>query len=121
MVALICSYLFGAEPVHLNNLDSRTEDRTHQWRTLPHGPGPRYEGKPVYVRTRKRTFSTAEEFTDNLNCLKRATIVGETSGGGGAHPGGVEKVHEHFGVFIPERAINPISNTNWEGTGVAPD
>jgi hypothetical protein len=36
--------------------------------------------------------------------------------------GGVEKVHEHFGVFIPSgRAINPTGDTNWEGTGVAPD
>jgi C-terminal processing protease CtpA/Prc len=28
----------------------------------------------------------------------------------------------HFAAFIPDwRAINPISGTNWEGTGVAPD
>ena len=118
MVALICSYLFGPEPVHLNDLYFRPEDSTHQWWTLPHVPGTRYEGKPVYVLTSKRTFSAAEEFTYNLKCLKRATIVGETTGGG-AHPGGTRKVHEHFVVFIPSgRAINPISKTNWEGTGV---
>ena len=87
----------------------------------PHVPGTRYEGKPVYVLTSKRTFSAAEEFTYNLKSLKRATIVGETTGGG-AHPGGMQKVHEHFGVFVPSgRAINPITKTNWEGTGVAPD
>jgi hypothetical protein len=121
MVALICSYLFGPEPVHLNDLYSRPEDSTHQWWTLPHVPGARYEGKPVYVLTSKRTFSAAEEFTYNLKCQKRATIVGETTGGG-AHPGGTRKVHEHFVVFVPSgRAINPISKTNWEGTGVAPD
>lgn len=29
---------------------------------------------------------------------------------------------EHFRAFIPSgRAINPISKTNWEGTGVEPD
>lgn len=121
MVALICSYLFGPEPVHLNDLYFRPEDSTHQWWTLPHLPGKRYEGKPVYVLTSRRTFSAAEEFTYNLKCLKRATIVGETTGGG-AHPGGMRKVHEHFGVFIPSgRAINPITRTNWEGTGVTPD
>ncbi len=28
----------------------------------------------------------------------------------------------NFTVFIPTgRAINPITNTNWEGTGVSPD
>jgi hypothetical protein len=121
MVALICSYLFAPEPVHLNDLYFRPEDSTHQWWTLPHVPGTRYEGKPVYVLTSRRTFSAAEEFTYNLKCLKRATIVGETTGGG-AHPGGMRKVHEHFGVFVPSgRAINPISKTNWEGTGITPD
>jgi aconitase B len=32
------------------------------------------------------------------------------------------RLADHFGVFIPVgRAINPISKTNWEGTGVEPD
>jgi hypothetical protein len=121
MVALLCSYLLGPEPVHLNDLYFRPEDTTHQWWTMPHLPGKRYEGKPVYILTSKRTFSAAEEFTYNLKCLKRATIVGETTGGG-AHPGGMRRAHEHFGVFVPSgRAINPISKTNWEGAGVTPD
>ena len=121
MVALLCSYLFGPEPVHLNDLYFRPDDSTHQWWTLSHVPGQRFEGKPVYVLTSKRTFSAAEEFTYNLKSLKRATIVGETTGGG-AHPGGPRKVHEHFAVFVPSgRAINPITKTNWEGTGVTPD
>jgi hypothetical protein len=121
MVALVSSYLFGPEPVHLNDLYFRPEDSTHQWWTLPLVPGQRYEGKPVYVLTSKRTFSAAEEFTYNLKSLKRATIVGETTGGG-AHPGGMKPINDHFGIFVPSgRAINPITKTNWEGTGVAPD
>jgi len=73
------------------------------------------------VLTSKRTFSGAEEFAYNLKNLKRATIVGETTGGG-AHPGGGFRVHEHFRMFVPTgRAINPITKTNWEGTGVKPD
>jgi C-terminal processing protease CtpA/Prc len=71
--------------------------------------------------TSNYTFSGAEEFTYNLKNLKRATIIGETTGGG-AHPGGMVRLADHFGVFIPVgRAINPISKTNWEGTGVEPD
>ena len=67
------------------------------------------------------TFSGAEEFTNNLKTLKRATIVGETTGGG-ANPGGGNRLSEHFGAFIPTgRAVNPITKTNWEGTGVEPD
>jgi hypothetical protein len=42
--------------------------------------------------------------------------------GGGAHPGAPYRLHSHFDVFIPDgRAINPITGTNWEGSGVTPD
>ncbi len=121
MVAQICSYLFGPEPVHLNSLYWREGNRTHEFWTSKEVAGKRYTGKDVYVLTSNRTFSGAEEFSYNLKNLKRATIVGETTGGG-AHPGGVSRLHAHFGVFIPTgRAINPITKTNWEGTGVEPD
>jgi len=121
MVALVCSYLFGAEPVHLNDLYWREGNRTEEFWTRKDLAGKRYLNKDVYVLTSKRTFSGAEEFTYNLKNLKRAIIVGETTGGG-AHPGGVSRINEHFGVFIPSgRAISPITKTNWEGTGVTPD
>lgn len=57
----------------------------------------------------------------DLQNLKRATIVGEVTGGG-AHPGGGERLSEHFIMFVPSgRAINPVTKTDWEGTGVKPD
>jgi hypothetical protein len=71
MVALVCSFLFGPEPVHLNDLYFRPEDSTHHWWTLPHVPGKRYEGKQVFVLTSNRTFSAAEEFTYNLKSMRR--------------------------------------------------
>jgi C-terminal processing protease CtpA/Prc len=75
----------------------------------------------VFVLTSKRTFSGAEEFTYNLKNLKRATIVGETTGGG-AHPVDGHRLDDHFMIGVPfARAVNPISKTNWEGTGVEPD
>jgi retinol-binding protein 3 len=121
MVQLICSYFFDGDPVHLNDLYYRPTDSTHQYWTLPHVPGKRYVGKDLYILTSSRTFSGAEEFSYNMKNLKRATVVGETTGGG-AHPGGVERINDHFGVFLPVgRAINPITKTNWEGTGVTPD
>jgi len=121
MVALVCSYLFGPEPVHLNDLYWREGNRTEEFWTRKDLPGKRYLNKDVYVLTSKRTFSGAEEFTYNLKNLKRATIIGETTGGG-AHPGGGFRLSEHFGMFVPTgRAINPITKTNWEGTGVTPD
>lgn len=122
MVALISSYLFESEPVHLNSLYFRPADKTHQWWTLPHVPGKRYGGgKDVYVLTSNGTFSAAEEFTYNLKSLKRATIIGETTGGG-AHPGGIQMINKHYTIWVPTgRAINPVTGTNWEGTGVVPD
>src|SRR6476661_1398731 len=121
MVALVCSYLFGPEPVHLNDLYWREGNRTDEFWTKKEISGKRYLNKDVYVLTSKRTFSGAEEFTYNLKNLKRATIIGETTGGG-AHPGGVRQVHGEFRLFVPTgRAISPITKTNWEGVGVAPD
>ena len=121
MVALVCSYLFGPEPVHLNDLYWREGNRTDEFWTKKDVAGKRYLNKDVYVLTSKRTFSGAEEFTYNLKNLKRATIIGETTGGG-AHPGGGFRISEHFGMFVPTgRAISPITKTNWEGTGVTPD
>jgi hypothetical protein len=121
MVALVCSYLFGPEPVHLNDLYWRQGNRTDQFWTKKEVTGKRYLNKDVYILTSKRTFSAAEEFTYNLKNLKRATIVGETTGGG-AHPGESFRINEHFGMFVPTgRAISPITKTNWEGTGVTPD
>jgi|SRR5579872_723899 len=120
MIALVCSYLFS-EPTHLNDLWNRKEDSTQQFWTLPYVPGKRLADKPAYVLTSKRSFSGAEEFTNNLKMLKRATIVGETTGGG-AHPVSGHRIDDHFMIGVPfARAINPISKTNWEGTGVEPD
>lgn len=121
MVALICSYFFGEKPVHLNDLYFREKDKTESFWTKPDVIGKKYGEKDVYVLTSNRTFSGGEEFTYNLKNLKRATIIGETTGGG-ANPGGRIRLNDHFGIFVPTgRAISPITKTNWEGTGVSPD
>jgi hypothetical protein len=120
MIAFISTYLFD-EPTHLNDLWERKGDATHQYWTLPYVPGKRLGDKPVYVLTSKETFSGAEEFSYNLKNLKRATLIGETTGGG-AHPVSGHRIDDHFMIGVPfARAINPISKTNWEGTGVEPD
>src|SRR5207237_4186324 len=65
-------------------------------------------------------FSGAEEFSYDLRTRQRATLVGETTGGG-ANPGDLRRLSEHFEVFVPTgRAVNPITKTNWEGVGVEP-
>ena len=119
-IQLISSYFFD-EPVHLNDLYARATDTTENYWTLPYVPGARASEADVYVLTSARTFSGAEEFSYNLQNLKRATIIGETTGGG-AHPTDAMTVQRDFILRVPfARAINPVSKTNWEGTGVKPD
>jgi hypothetical protein len=120
-VAYLTSYLFEKR-THLNDLYWREGDRTEEFWTTEAMPGKKYgQQKAVYVLTSPRTFSGAEEFSYNLQQLKRATLVGETTGGG-ANPGGSRQLTPYFSAFVPSgRAINPITKTNWEHTGVVPD
>lgn len=119
-IQLISSYFFP-EPVHLNDLYARATDTTENYWTLPYVPGARAALADLYVLTSARTFSGAEEFSYNLQNLKRATVIGETTGGG-AHPTRAMIVQRDFILRVPyARAINPVSKTNWEGTGVKPD
>ena len=120
MIQLLTSYFYDDEPVHLNTFYWRPGDETMQTWTLPHVPGKKIPDIDIYVLTSRRTFSAAEEFSYNLKNLKRATLIGETTGGG-AHPGGPMVVNYNFIINVPKgRAINPITKTNWEGVGVKP-
>jgi retinol-binding protein 3 len=89
--------------------------------TRPNLPGKKFTGKPVFVLTSGSTFSAAEEFAYDLKSLKRATVVGETTGGG-AHGTAPHRIDDHFFIRIPfARVVNPITKTDWEGTGVEPN
>jgi hypothetical protein len=119
-VAWLASYLFGSEPVELTGLVER--GRLTQGWTLAHVPGRRFgPTKPVFVLTSHATFSGGEQLSYDLQQLGRATIVGEPTGGGANARQGF-RVHPHLEATISvARGLNPISGTNWEGTGVAPD
>jgi hypothetical protein len=121
MIQLISSYLFE-EPTHLNSFYIRRRDTTKEFWTQSDIQGERRSEVPVFVLTSDRTFSAAEEFAYNLKHLGRATIVGERTRGG-AHPVERFRVEGYpMVVSLPfGRAINPITGTNWEGTGVEPD
>ncbi len=120
MVSFIASYLFDRR-THLNDIYSQLDKSTEEFWTAEDGAGPKFGKKPVYVLTSPRTFSGAEEFTYDLKNLKRAVLVGETTAGG-AHLVMNHRIDAHFIIGVPfARPINPISKSDWEGTGVAPD
>lgn len=119
MVQYVCSFFFDKK-VHLNSLYWRVNDVTQEFWTLDKVDGKKRPDVPLFVLTSKRTFSGAEEFSYNMLTQKRATLIGEVTGGG-ANPGGGRVINDTFIMFIPTgRAINPITKTNWEGTGVKP-
>ena len=121
MIQLLSSY-FLSEPKHLNSFYIRQTDSTEQYWSLAWVPGKRMPDVDLYILTSSYTFSAAEEFTYNLKNLKRATVIGETTGGG-AHPVQFQAYRNlNVALKVPfGRAINPITGTNWEGTGVEPD
>ncbi|HKS54489.1 MAG TPA: S41 family peptidase [Steroidobacteraceae bacterium] len=120
MAALISSYLFD-QRTHLDDSYDRARNTTEQWWTVPHLPGKKLTGKPIFILTSARTFSAGEQFSYDLKVLKRATLIGETTGGG-AHSIRPHRIDDHFFMRVPfGRFINPVTKTNWEGVGVAPD
>ena len=122
MVTLIISYLWDDEPVQLTGLRERAADQTRQSWTLPYVAGRRFgKAKPVYVLTGPTTFSGGEQLAYDLQQLGRATIVGERTRGG-ANAREAFRVHPHLEATISvAAAVSPVTGTNWEGTGVAPD
>ncbi len=120
MIQIITSYFFE-DPTHLNTFYVRETDSLQQFWTTKYVDGEKMTDVPIYVLTSNYTFSAAEEFTYNLKNLKRATVVGETTGGG-AHP---VDMHAFPNLQIVMRvpfgkAINPVTGDNWEGRGIAP-
>jgi hypothetical protein len=122
MIRYICGYLFPEE-THLINWDIRAEKKTVQSYSADAVQGRRIVEQPVYILTSRNTFSAAEEFTFDLRNLERATVVGDTTGGGGHTVQGYVFDFDGFriGCRLPYgRAYNPKNNEGWEGIGVIP-
>ena len=119
-VAAVCSYLMRPGTL-INKFYWRPQNRWDEFKTRRVSGRSYGISKPVYVLTSDGTFSGAEEFAYDMQTQKRGEIVGDTTGGG-AHPGGLRRVTEKFGVWVPSgRAVNPVTGKDWEGTGVIPD
>lgn len=121
MVQFLCSYFLDNPTKHLNSFSYKDPDRLTQYWTYTYLPGKRLDKPDLYLLTSRNTFSAAEEFAYNLKNLKRATVIGETTGGG-AHDNKFVILTDNFYMSLPfARAINPVTKTNWEEVGVEPD
>lgn len=117
--ALVCSYLLGGEPTHLEDLVSRHHAPQQSWtRPAAHRLA---EDVRITVLTGSATFSGGEDLAYTLQAQGRAVVVGETTGGG-AHPVAAFRLSEDLEVTIPvARSVSAVTGTNWEGVGVTPD
>jgi hypothetical protein len=120
-VALLVSY-FVDQRTRLNDIWSRDTGTSRQYWTQDKLDGKSYGGKrPVVILAGSGTKSAGEDFAYTMQAMKRATVVGEPTWGG-AHPSRRYRLAEHFLALIPgQRTISPITQANWEGTGVIPD
>jgi hypothetical protein len=117
---LLCSY-FLKEETHLRDFYNRAENTTRQVWSYPVVGSEKFADKDLYILTSNRTFSAPEALAYDMQALKRATIVGETTHGG-AHPTTIFRITDHFSASIPFcRSINPVTKTDSEGDGVKPD
>jgi len=120
---LVSFFVAAGAPVHVNDIVWRkagTDEYSRE--TFSTSPtAATYRNKPVYVLTGPGTFSGGEEFSYDMQVMKLATLVGETTGGG-SNPGDEAPLGAGFAIFLPNgRAENPITKGNWEGVGVKPD
>ncbi|WEF33683.1 S41 family peptidase [Pseudoduganella chitinolytica] len=120
-VALLISYFVDGR-TRLNDIWDRNTGISRQQWTQENLAGKRYGGKkPIVILAGPGTMSAGEDFAYTMQALKRATVIGERTWGG-AHPARPYRLAEHFYAVIPDaRTISPITNGNWEGTGVTPD
>jgi C-terminal processing protease CtpA/Prc len=120
MVSFICGLFFN-QKTHLNDLYSRKDKSTTAYWSIPDTFLRAFYMMPIYILTSKRTFSAGEELTYDLQTQKWAIIIGEITGGG-AHPVLPFTVGNGFVANVPHaRAINPITESDWELVGVKPD
>ncbi|MCX7564593.1 S41 family peptidase [Xanthomonadaceae bacterium XH05] len=76
---------------------------------------------PIFILTGPDTASGAELFTYALKSYGKATAVGQRTLGI-AHFVGAVPIDERFvGRFSTYRNTNPVTKTDWEGEGIAPD
>lgn len=120
-VALLMSFLSEGKPYLVNTFHHREGGRIEEFWTTDLGGASYGARKPLFVLTSKDTFSGGEEFAYDVKAFKRGLVVGETTGGG-ANPTRLADLDHGFFALIPfARAVNPVTQTDWEGRGVSPD
>lgn len=122
MATFLLSYFFAEERKPLISAHFRYTGRNVDSFTSPDVPvAKRRPDVPLYVLTSKQTFSAAEFFSYTLQKFGRATVVGETTGGGG-YAGQIVPLGR--GIFLSisvGKPVHPVTKSGWQKVGVIPD
>ena len=92
-----------------------------QSRTLEYLPAGRLSGRPLYVLIDNGTGSAAEAFAYDVRQFRLGTLVGATTAGA-ANNNGFYPIAPGFMLsYSFGTPLHPVSKSNWEAVGVAPD
>lgn len=121
MAVGLLSYVFD-RPTHLLTKHDRGKQGEREiWTSQPAEEG-NLARIPLFVLTSRHTVSGGEMVAYVLKNRKRATIVGEKTRGAAHYTHLFPLQDLPFTVAVPVgTAIDPVTGTNWEGTGVEPD
>lgn len=124
MVKVLSGYFFDTSTYLLSTIgrkDKNGNRETNERWTILNELSPKFANTPLYIMTSAQTFSAAESFSFGLQLNKRATLIGENTGGGGhmntffALPGG-------YGASISVgRSFDGKTGKGFQGTGVQTD
>jgi hypothetical protein len=91
-----------------------------QSRTLEYLPAGRLQNVPLYVLIDGGTASAAEAFAYDVQQFKLGELIGARTVGAANNNKHVPIAPNFILSISYGRPLHPISNTNWEGVGVAP-
>jgi len=118
-VRYLLSHFMKPDQLDITFLEAGKEPS--QSRTLDNLPAGRLTGKPLYVLISPQVGSAAEAFAYDVQQFHLGTLVGGTTAGA-ANNNTFVPIAPGFMLSVSYgRPVHPVSGTNWEGVGVAPD
>jgi hypothetical protein len=115
---LVSHFMDGDVPLLTFLEDARPPNAS---RTLEHLPAGRWMGKPLYVLINPGVASAGEEFAYHVQQFKLGELIGAKTVGAANNNRNVPIAPAFVFSVSSGRPVHALSQTNWEGTGVAPD
>lgn len=120
-VQRLISYFFASGTQELMTFQDGISGETSINRVLAKLPSSRLHAKPLFVLIDGGTGSAAEEFAYHVQQFKLGTLIGQATAGA-ANNNQLFPVAPYFVASVSVgRPIHPVSRSNWEQVGVAPD